>query len=433
MLQQQVLSGNISDFFQKSDTSTLFWKVGNWWILAFGEMDHFLWNEEGFFFNDQLQKEEKKMVLENYLKKMDLEDSGQAEMTKKSFPFTGGIVGITSYDAGLLHLGLAPKSKKTPFSEWRGVRNILCQKEGSDDLHLVFRDASFADLVSGMQKKSLPSSDFSLQKFTSCFEKKCWEEGFDRLKKDIFQGEIYQANLTEHFSSDFSGSEKALFLALAEQTKAPQSAFFSGQQETLLSLSPELFLHFSGSEVKTQPIKGTRPRKNDSISDENMRKELLESSKEKAELLMITDLLRNDLRQGCSSVEVEDLRAIQKNPTVWHTLSTIVGTRNLNFSSFDILKKCLPGGSITGCPKYRAAQILSEIEPHARGYFCGTFGFLRPDMSGEFSLLIRSLLFSEKKMRLQVGGGITAESKKEEEYEELFAKARVFFEMASLE
>lgn len=433
MIHSKVLSGNISDFFQKSDTPTLFWKIGEWWILAFGEMDIFLQNEEGFFFNNHLQKEKGEKILEKYLQKMHSEDFGQVGIAEGEFPFTGGIVGITSYDAGLLHLGISPKSQRTPFSEWRGVRNILCQKEGSSDLHLVFRDASFADLISEIQRRFLPSSDFFLQKFTSCFEKKYWEEGFDRLKKDIFQGEIYQANLTEHFSSDFSGSEKALFLALVEKTKAPQAAFFSGQQETLLSLSPELFLHFSGNEVRTQPIKGTRPRKNDPLSDENMCKELLESPKEKAELLMITDLLRNDLRQGCSSVEVRDLRAIQKNPTVWHTLSTIVGERKKNYSPLDIVHLCLPGGSITGCPKYRAAQILSEIEPHARGYFCGTFGFLRPDMSGEFSLLIRTLLFSEQKMRLQVGGGITAESKKEEEYDELLAKARVFFEMESLE
>lgn len=272
---------------------------------------------------------------------------------------------------------------------------------------------------------------YSLGNFIADNPEEKWEEGFFKTQRNILEGEIYQMNLTRRFTADFQGNAKFLFLDLFSKNPSSHAAFFGFPYGAIVSASPELFLCFQGENVTTEPIKGTRPRGKDSQEDEKFRKELLESEKEKAELFMITDLLRNDLRQTCFPIRVESLRELQKNPSVWHTFSRISGKRFSEYSPIDTLLSCLPGGSISGCPKKRATELIEKTEAHARGIFCGTLGFWDAKGNGVFSLLIRTLLVHNKKVFFQAGGGITASSIMEAEKREIEDKSAPFFGLST--
>jgi anthranilate/para-aminobenzoate synthase component I len=341
-------------------------------------------------------------------------------------------VGFFSYDFNKQANDTSQASHRpVPHFEWRKYHSKITQEEtGLLMLHCPKEEWGKTEKYLKKFQIAKKQDSFSIGKFIPLSPKKTWREGFRKTKENIFSGEIYQLNLTRQFSADFEGNPRALFLYYAQKNPAPHTAFFGGKGYNILSYSPELFLRFEKEKVTTEPIKGTRPRQRDSKKDEAEKKSLIDSKKEAAELLMITDLLRNDIKKTCctGSIKLESLREIQKNPTVWHTLSRISGRRKPEYSAIDTLLSCLPGGSISGCPKKRAAEIIDEIEPHSRGIFCGTFGFLDAEQNGTFSILIRTLLHKDKKIYFQAGGGITADSEQEAEYEELMQKGKVFFE-----
>lgn len=342
-------------------------------------------------------------------------------------------VGFFSYDFGKEQLGVRGNTDNVPPPfEWRKYswkiqsdrygKNIRleCSKQEERKAKKYILDG-----ISQEKKR-----DFCLEKFEPIHTKEIWEKSFQKTKEYIFAGEVYQLNLARQFSAAFKGDSRELFLYFLQKNPAPHAAFFGGSNYEILSFSPELFLRFAGDKITTEPIKGTRPRKLDEVEDEVERKSLLESKKESAELLMITDLLRNDLKQTCmaGSIKLESLREIQKNPTVWHTLSRISGIRKAGFSPIDTLLSCLPGGSISGCPKKRAVEIIEELEPHQRGPFCGIFGYFDEEKNGRFSILIRTLLHKNGRVFFQAGGGITADSERDSEFEEGMQKGKVFFE-----
>jgi para-aminobenzoate synthetase component 1 len=221
-----------------------------------------------------------------------------------------------------------------------------------------------------------------------------------------------------------------LFQRLSGVSPAPFSAYIDCGDFQLASSSPELFMRLSGSHIQTRPIKGTRPRSADPTRDAQLTYELQTSSKEMAELVMITDLLRNDLGKVCDfgAVQVPELVRLERYPQVQHLVSTVEGRLRDNVTHFSAFASCFPGGSITGAPKIRAMEIIDELEPTTRGPYTGALGYLGFNRESQLSIIIRTALLKNELAYFHVGAGIVADSSPAAEYDETLAKARGFFE-----
>src|ERR1039457_7083348 len=256
----------------------------------------------------------------------------------------------------------------------------------------------------------------------------------ERAQRYIRAGDIYQVNLSQRLAArcDFSGWE--LFQRLGAVSPAPFSAFMDcdvGRRHCrfqLASSSPELFLRLSGSHIQTRPIKGTRPRDADPSRDAQLAYELQTSAKELAELVMITDLLRNDLGKVCEfgSVQTPDLARLERFAQVQHLVSTVEGRLRRDMTHLAALASCFPGGSVTGAPKFRAMEIIDELEPLARGPYTGALGYLGFNRESQLSIIIRTAICKERTAYFHVGAGIVADSNPEAEYDETLAKAAGF-------
>jgi len=255
----------------------------------------------------------------------------------------------------------------------------------------------------------------------------------ERAQRYIRAGDIYQVNLSQRLAApcEFSGWE--LFERLLAVSPAPFAAFFDCGDFQLASSSPEQFLRLSGPHIATRPIKGTRPRSPDTTRDAQLAYELQTSTKELAELVMITDLLRNDLGRVCEygSVHVPELARLERFAQVQHLVSTVEGRLRPDVTHFAALASTFPGGSITGAPKFRAMEIIDELETIARGPYCGCHGYLGFNRESQLSISIRTAIKQADIAYFHVGAGIVADSVPEAEYEETLAKARGF--LAALE
>lgn len=246
-----------------------------------------------------------------------------------------------------------------------------------------------------------------------------------RIKQWIAAGHIYQANLSQAFVAEVRGDLFGLYEALREASPAPMAAYLHLDGREILSSSPETFLKISGRSIETRPIKGTRPRFADPDEDRRSAYELQTSSKEIAELIMITDLLRNDIGQVCEfgSVEVTEMLRLETLAQVHHLVSTVVGTLRPDVDAVAATAACFPGGSITGAPKKRAMEIIREIEAAPRGIYCGAIGWLGYNGECSLNIAIRSLIRTGNQLVYQVGAGIVADSDPENEYQETLHKA----------
>ncbi|RFC47548.1 MAG: Anthranilate/para-aminobenzoate synthases component I [Verrucomicrobia bacterium] len=244
----------------------------------------------------------------------------------------------------------------------------------------------------------------------------------------IAAGDIYQVNLAQRFSGKWPAglSSYGLYLALREVSPAPYAAFLKFGEREILSSSPEQFLKMSGRDVWTRPIKGTRPRFADPARDARSAAELISSDKENAELVMITDLERNDLGQVCEfgSVEVTELAGLECFQQVFHLVSTVRGRLRPEVDHIAALEACFPGGSITGAPKRRAMEIIAELEKGPRGPYTGAIGYFGVNGESQFNIAIRTAVISGARMEYQVGAGIVADSDPAAEYEETLHKGR---------
>ncbi len=251
-------------------------------------------------------------------------------------------------------------------------------------------------------------------------------KGVERVKEWIAAGDIYQVNLSQAFRAEISGGSLFdLYESLREASPAPMAAWLSLDGREVLSSSPETFLKISGRGIETQPIKGTRPRFPDPDEDRRSAYELQTSAKEISELVMITDLLRNDLGQVCGfgSVTVSEMLRLETLAQVHHLVSTVVGTLRPEISTVGALAACFPGGSITGAPKKRAMEIIRELEDAPRGIYCGAIGWLGFNGESSFNIAIRTLIREGDHLTYQVGAGIVADSDPQKEYEETLHKA----------
>ena len=256
----------------------------------------------------------------------------------------------------------------------------------------------------------------------------------ERAQRYIRAGDIYQVNLSHRLTAqcEFNGWE--LFEKLSAVSPAPFSAFLDCGEFQIASSSPEQFLRMSGAHIVTRPIKGTRPRDADPTRDAQLAYELQTSAKELAELVMITDLLRNDLGKVCEygSVQTPDLARLEKFAQVQHLVSTVEGRLRKDVTHFAAFASCFPGGSITGAPKFRAMEIIDELEPISRGPYCGSIGYLGFNRESQLNIAIRTAVCRDGVAHFNVGAGIVADSNPAAEYEETLAKARGFFAALSL-
>lgn len=247
-----------------------------------------------------------------------------------------------------------------------------------------------------------------------------------RAQSYIRTGDIYQVNLAQRLTTPCPQGGWWLYRQLAARSPAPYAAYFDLNGGELVSASPELFLRMSGSRVVTRPIKGTRPRSNDPIEDARLGYELQTSAKEMSELIMITDLLRNDLGKisEYGSIQVPDLARLERFSHVQHLVSTVEGRLRTGITHLEALAACFPGGSITGAPKIRAMEIIDELEPVTRGPYCGCHGYLGFNRESQLSITIRTAQVSHGEATYFAGAGIVADSDPEAEYEETLVKAR---------
>lgn len=254
-----------------------------------------------------------------------------------------------------------------------------------------------------------------------------------RAQQYIRTGDIYQVNLSQRLAVPCTLSGWELFTRLLVVSPAPFAAFLDCGDFQIASSSPEQFLRMNGPHIATRPIKGTRPRAADITRDTQLAHELQTSPKERAELVMITDLLRNDLGRYCEfgSVQVPELAQLERYAQVQHLVSAVTGRLRADVTHFAALASAFPGGSITGAPKFRAMQIIDELEPNARGPYCGCHGYLGFNRESQLSISIRTAIHQESTAYFHVGAGIVADSAPAAEYEETLAKARGF--LAALE
>jgi len=256
----------------------------------------------------------------------------------------------------------------------------------------------------------------------------------ERAQRYICAGDIYQVNLSHRLAAACEISGWKLFERLLAVSPAPFAAFFDCGDFQIASSSPELFLRLSGPHITTRPIKGTRPRSSDATRDAQLAYELQTSAKELSELVMITDLLRNDLGKVCEfgSVQVPELARLERFPQVQHLVSTVEGRLRREVTHFAAFASCFPGGSITGVPKFRAMEIIDELEPLARGPYTGCHGYLGFNRESQLSISIRTAIRMADAAYFQVGAGIVADSVAEAEYEETLAKGRGFLAALNL-
>jgi para-aminobenzoate synthetase component 1 len=272
-------------------------------------------------------------------------------------------------------------------------------------------------------------SDRRYSEWTSNQTRADFEARVSSAQDYIAAGDIYQVNLAQKFSTRFAGNLYRLFEHLLARSPAPGGAFLDfgpgDDGVRILSASPELFLRIRGRHVTTRPIKGTRPRSRDPVRDEQLAFELLTDPKELAELVMITDLERNDLGQICDygSVTVTQLVQLERFPQVFHLVSTIEGMLRPGIEALDAVRACLPGGSISGAPKKRACEIIAELEPCPRGIYTGLIGYFDDNGDAAFSIAIRTMVQEGENLHFSVGSGITAGSVPAREYDETLHKA----------
>lgn len=364
-------------------------------------------------------------------------------------PFAAGIAGYLGYDYGLYQEKIKLQAKDDlglPDAFFGFYDCILTIDHQTQKLHVT--SCGFPETNSALrEKRAAARIEWIEEKLNrraesapataaagpidihSNFTKEQYCAAVGKVLDYIARGDIYQLNLSQRFTCDTAAGSidpLDLYRSLRELSPVSFGGYLDAGDFQLVSNSPEMFLRLRDSSVETRPMKGTRPRGEGISQDERLRNEIEQSKKDKAELLMITDLERNDLGKVCryGSVHVDEMRVIEEYKYVFQATSTVRGELRADKDCFDLIEACFPGGSITGCPKIRAMEIIEELEPARRGPYTGSLGYI--DFSGnmDLNILIRTLLHCGGKTYFHTGGGIVADSTPEGEYEETLVKAR---------
>ncbi|MEZ0123782.1 MAG: aminodeoxychorismate synthase component I [Candidatus Reddybacter sp.] len=352
-------------------------------------------------------------------------------------PFVGGLAGFFGYG-----LGAAPASEAnkgpTDMPDMRQGYYLwaLVINQQISQAHLVFHPACPRSLRRDIQARlaappPLAEKPFALQSdFQASTTRSDYESDVAKVKDYIAAGDCYQVNYAQHFSAEFEGEPWAAYLHLRKALPSPFSTFLSWDDKALLSLSPERFIKTSGQQVEAKPIKGTITRGISVEEDQEQAIALMNSSKDRAENLMIVDLLRNDLGKSCEpgSIRVPKLFNLESFANVHHLVSTITGRIREEISALDLLAGCFPGGSITGAPKKRAMEIIAELEKVPRTIYCGSIGYISANGRMDTNIAIRTLLAEKNKLHCWGGGAIVSDSQADSEYLESLAKVSLLMD-----
>jgi para-aminobenzoate synthetase component 1 len=355
-------------------------------------------------------------------------------------PFGGGVIGYLGYELGREWMGLSPSvSASLPVAafgvyDWAVVADRLLRRVW---LVSPMRHAQTGDLWDELctRLQGLPDCE-PVEAVPGAGperspDRSAYRQAFERVQHYLREGDVYQVNLTRRLEASSTESARSLYRRLRGFSPAPYGAFLDYGGFQLLSNSPEQFLSLEAGRVTTRPIKGTRPRDRSPTRDAQNRADLLASEKDRAENLMIVDLLRNDLGRVCEpgSITVPQLFAVESYATVHHLVSTVSGQLRGGADAVDLLRACFPGGSITGAPKRRAMQIIDELEPVSREAYCGSVFYLGYDGRMDSSIAIRSIVRQGQSLYYWSGGGIVADSEADAEYQETLDKAVAFLQL----
>ena len=384
--------------------------------------------------------EEKEQTFESYMKTYLAE---HVDKNDSELPIISGAIGYFSYDYGRERQGIVsgeeeivhiPEAAVT-FYDFFIIED--CQKK---EIWLI------ADGITGDAAQMLEEAEQRCEKIVQQgeertkaraeiavfpnFEKEEYKQAVADMIQYIIEGDIYIANMTQQLTIESKKKPLDVFYDLRRANPSPFGGYLDYGKYQIICASPERFLQMKKGTVHTRPIKGTRKRGETPEEDRMMRDELQNSEKDKSELLMIVDLERNDLNRVCvpGSVKVTELFAVEEYATVFHLVSDIEGTLQEGKNIMDLLEAAFPGGSITGAPKYRAMEIIDELEHGKRNLYTGSIGYLTLDGDCDFNIVIRTALHKDGRYHLGVGGGITAESDLEFEYEETLQKAKAILE-----
>ena len=367
---------------------------------------------------------------------------GNQEQNFSGLPFCGGAVGYFSYDLGRKIEVLPELAMQDVFLpemaigiyDWAViVDHHLRQSWLASHCRFPETTENWNDLVELFSSvDSMEETSFEITSdVESNMSKEQYQQAFKKIKDYVLEGDCYQVNLAQRFSAGFQGNSWSAYLKLRQFNPAPYAAYINIPSGAVLSSSPERFLLLNGKQVETKPIKGTKPRSNFAYEDKALAVSLLESEKDRAENLMIVDLLRNDIGKACQSgtVAVPKLFALESYASVHHMVSTVTGNLSKNKHAIDLLRDCFPGGSITGAPKHRSMEIIEELEPHRRSVYCGSIAYVGFDGNMDSNIAIRTMVQYENKLYFHAGGGIVWDSDVESEYKECFHKAAAMMKL----
>ena len=384
--------------------------------------------------------EEKEQTFESYMKTYLAE---HVDKNDSELPIISGAIGYFSYDYGRERQGIVsgeeeivhiPEAAVT-FYDFFIIED--CQKKEiwliadgiTGDAAQMLEEAEQRCKKIVQQREERTKARAEIAVFPN-FEKEEYKQAVADMIQYIVEGDIYIANMTQQLTIESKKKPLDVFYDLRRANPSPFGGYLDYGKYQIICASPERFLQMKKGTVHTRPIKGTRKRGETPEEDRMMREELQNSEKDKSELLMIVDLERNDLNRVCvpGSVKVTELFTVEEYATVFHLVSDIEGTLQEGKNIMDLLEAAFPGGSITGAPKYRAMEIIDELEHGKRNLYTGSIGYLTLDGDCDFNIVIRTALHKDGRYHLGVGGGITAESDLEFEYEETLQKAKAILE-----
>lgn len=348
-------------------------------------------------------------------------------------PFSGGAMGSFSYDLGRrieqlpstaaqdIHLG----EMNIGFYDWALIFDY--QQQSWFMVHYLGDAALDAQLkiIEAKIVNTTKQAEFCLTSpWSAQLTKAQYISKFNQVQAYLHSGDCYQINLTQRFEAEYQGDEWRAYCKLRSANQAPFSAFMRLDDNAILSISPERFIQLRGDDIQTKPIKGTLPRHSDPALDKQAAHALAHSPKDRAENVMIVDLLRNDIGKVAApgTVQVPHLFAVESFPAVHHLVSTVTAKLGPEYHACDLLRAAFPGGSITGAPKIRAMEIIEELEPSRRSLYCGSMGYISQDGQMDTSITIRTLVAEQGKLYCWAGGGIVADSNVDAEYQESFDK-----------
>ncbi len=357
-------------------------------------------------------------------------------------PFTGGALGYWSYDLARRTMDLPETAKDREhlpglaigIYDWALVLDHKLRKARIVSQRRFPGTAELLSLVLHrlQGKAAVPPDTFRVRgKITSSFTPDSYAAAFQKVQDYLKSGDCYQINLSQRFSARADGNPFGAYVRLRGLNPAPYSAYLKLPHVHIMCNSPERFISVADMKVETRPIKGTRRRSSDLLQDRSLAAELLNHPKDRAENLMIVDLLRNDLGKNCmpGSVRAPKLFDVESFANVHHLVSTVEGHLAEGCDALDVLRGCFPGGSVTGAPKLRAMQIIEQLEPVRRGVYCGAIGYLGFDGNMDTNIAIRTMVYSNDEIRCWAGGGIVADSDEKAEYQETFDKASAMLEL----